>query len=281
MGKSINLTPKSNVPIEDMGKNNVIVSDVNSETVESSQQKFVPPVPVENISQEKLNEIADAISAFNNKEETVVKNSTEDLNKKSETGADLKTTTCPRCSWDLSLPGGPEPDYTDKIKFTTALLAGKPFQKQYELLNGNLIVVFRTLRPREIDACYEQIVHDTNTGKIKFQGDIVEMVNRYRFYLQLVEFKTKTVGGFEHEFPEGFTPKTNKKANTFWELPSDLPQGSQGLDVVEDYMISEVFETESLHRMTASVCRDFNRLVAQMEAMVDNENFWKQTETPF
>jgi hypothetical protein len=45
-------------------------------------------------------------------------------------------------------------------------------------------------------------------------------------------------------------------------------------------MTSEIFQTESLHRVVASTCRDFNRMVTQLEAMVDNANFWKQTETP-
>ena len=251
------------------------------ETTGNSPKEFVPPqaVPLESLSKEKADEIAKSISTFSKPQEPKPEQK-EEVNFKSETGADLHATICPRCSWDLSLPSGPAPDYMDKVKFVTALLAGKPFQKQYDLLDGKLLVTFRTLRPREIDACYEQIVHDTNVGKIKFQGDIIEMVNRYRFYLQLVEIKTKTVAGFMHEFPEGFTPKTNKKATTFWELPEDLPEGSLGLDVIETYMINEVFETESLHRMVSAVCRDFNRLVAQLEAMVDNENFWKPTETP-
>ena len=245
---------------------------------DASTKEFVPPTPVaiDSLPQEKADEIAKAISTFTEPE----KAPEPETKKPSETGADIRSTICPRCAWDLSLPNGPEPDYMDKLKFVTAMLANKPFQKQYELLDGNLIVTFRTLRPREIDACYEQIVHDTDTGKIKFQGDIIEMVNRYRFYLQLVDLKTKTVDGFAHEFPEGFTPNTNKKAATFWELPADLPEGSKGLDVIEDYMVSEIFETESLHRTVASTCREFNRLVAQMEAMVDNANFWKPTEMP-
>ena len=245
-------------------------------------REFVPPVPVpiESLPENKIDELAKAISTFNKSNETIPTPAPQEPPTKSETGADIRPTICPRCAWDLSMPNGPEPEYMDKLKFVTSMLANKPFQKQYELFNGSLLVTFRTLRPREIDACYEQIVHDTNTGKIKFQGDIIEMVNRYRFYLQLVELKTKTVDGFAHEFPEGFTPATNKKANSFWELPADLPEGSKGLDVVEDYMISEIFETESLHRTVAATCREFNRLVAQMEAMVDNANFWKPTETP-
>lgn len=252
-------------------------------TVETSTTKeFVPPAPisVEQLPQDKADEIAKAISAFNKPSEPTTEKNSEEFKTTSATGAIPQLTVCPRCSWDLTLPNGPEPEYLDKIKFITAMLANKPFQKQYEILNGNLIVVFRTLRPKEIDACYEQIVFDIGAERIKFQGDIVEMVNRYRFYLQLVELKTKSTAGFNHEFPEGFTPKTNKKANSFWELPEILPVGSQGLEFVEDYMVSEIFETESLHRSVAAICRDFNRLVAQMEAMVDNENFWKPTETP-
>ena len=149
--------------------------DVTVET--STTKEFVPPtpIPVEQLPQDKADEIAKAISAFNKPSEPTTEKNSEEPKTTSATGADFKSTICPRCAWDLSLPNGPEPEYMDKLKFITALLAGKPFHKQYELLNGNLLVTFRTLRPREIDACYEQIVHDTNTGKIKFQGDIIEI----------------------------------------------------------------------------------------------------------
>lgn len=305
MGKSISLGRQADIPVSATGGKNVPPPALPNEQLISTEtaqvsgnieeilaaekqrlgvadtepkKDFVPPTPVaiDDLPPGKADEIAESISAFTKTEDP----SPAQEPRVSPTGADIRATVCPRCAWDLSMPNGPEPEYMDKLKFVTAMLASKPFHKQYALMNGSLIVTFRTLRPREIDACYEQIVHDTTTGKIKFQGDIVEMVNRYRFYLQLVELKTKTVDGFNHEFPEGFTQSTNKKATTFWELPADLPEGSRGLEVVEDYMISEIFETESLHRMVAATCREFNRLVAQMEAMVDNENFWKPTEMP-
>ena len=247
--------------------------------VEVTEQKFIPPIPVaiDSLPQDKANDLAKNISTFTN---SMSENAAPASDAPSETGAVITPTFCPRCAWDLTLPNGPQPDYEDKLKFITAMLANKPFQKSYSLLNNSLYVTFRTLRPKEIDACYEQIIYDIKIEKIKFQGDIVEMVNRYRLYLQLVDLKTKTIGGFDHDFPEGFTPKTNKKAATFWELPANLEEGSCGLDVIEEYMLNEVFETESLHRTIAATGRDFNRLVAQLEAMVDNENFWKPTETP-
>jgi hypothetical protein len=250
---------------------------------------FVPPepVPIESLSPTKLAEIQEAISAFSKPAEPVaapavpaVSAPPQPETPKNSTGAFDPIAVCPRCAWDLKTPVGPEPEYFDKLKFVTTMLANKPFQKQYELFNGELIVTFRSLRPKEIDACYSHIVYDMNEGKIKFQGDIYEMVNRYRFYLQLVELKTKTGEGMSFEFPDGFTPRTNPKATAFWELPEDLPENSQGLDIVEDYITTEVLTTESLHRVVAATCRDFNRLVAQLEAMVDNANFWKPTEMP-
>jgi hypothetical protein len=245
---------------------------------------FVPPesVPVESLSPAKLAEMQEAISTFSKPAEPVVapKIPAQPEASTNNTGVLDPITVCPRCAWDLKLPGGPEPEYFDKLKFVTTMLANKPFQKQYELFNGELLVTFRSLRPREIDACYSHIVYDMNEGKIKFQGDIYETVNRYRFYLQLVELRTKTKEGMFFEFPEGFTLRTNPKATSFWELPEDLPENSKGLDIVEEYITSEVLTTESLHRVVGATCRDFNRLVAQLEAMVDNANFWKPTEMP-
>jgi hypothetical protein len=245
---------------------------------------FIPPepVPIESLSPAKLAEMQEAISAFSKPPEPVA---AQEVPKQSEppennTGAFDPIAVCPRCAWDLKTPVGPEPEYFDKLKFVTTMLANKPFQKQYELFNGELLVTFRSLRPKEIDACYGHIIYDMNEGKIKFQGDIYEMVNRYRFYLQLVELRTKTGEGMSFEFPEGFTPHTNPKATSFWELPENLPENSKGLDIVEEYVTTEVLTTESLHRVVGATCRDFNRLVAQLEAMVDNANFWKPTEMP-
>lgn len=245
---------------------------------------FIPPepVPIESLSPAKLAEMQEAISAFSKPPEPVA---APEVPKQSEppennTGAFDPIAVCPRCAWDLKTPVGPEPEYFDKLKFVTTMLANKPFQKQYELFNGELLVTFRSLRPKEIDACYGHIIYDMNEGKIKFQGDIYEMVNRYRFYLQLVELRTKTGEGMSFEFPEGFTPRTNPKATSFWELPENLPENSKGLDIVEEYVTTEVLTTESLHRVVGATCRDFNRLVAQLEAMVDNANFWKPTEMP-
>lgn len=260
--------------------------------------KFVPPEPiaVADLTPEKMAEIRKSLSNLGGSTNITIENDTPEpapaspipepapLNvlgpDSNETGIDTPITVCPRCAWDLTLRNGPEPTYDDKLKFITAMLANKPFVKRYSLFNGELFVTFRSLRPKEIDTCYEQIVYDVNEGKIKFQGDLYEVVNRYRFYLQLVEIKTKNTNGFSFEFPEGFTPKTNKTATTFWELPDTLAPDDRGLGIVEEYMTTEIFQTESLHRVVASTCRDFNRMVAQLEAMVDNANFWKQTETP-
>lgn len=267
----------------------VAKAQLNAPTDAPPRAAFVPPepVPIESLSPTKLAEIQEAISAFSKPAEPVaapavpaVPAPPQPEAPKNSTGAFDPIAVCPRCAWDLKTPAGPEPEYFDKLKFVTTMLANKPFQKQYELFNGELIVTFRSLRPREIDACYGHIVYDMNEGKIKFQGDIYEMVNRYRFYLQLVELRTKTGEGMSFEFPDGFTPSTNPKATSFWELPEDLPENSKGLDIVEEYITSEVLTTESLHRVVAATCRDFNRLVAQLEAMVDNANFWKPTETP-
>lgn len=259
---------------------------LNAPTDAPPRAAFVPPepVPIESLSPAKLAEIQEAISAFSKPAEPVVAPAiptpAQPEAPKNSTGAFDPIAVCPRCAWDLKTPVGPEPEYFDKLKFVTTMLANKPFQKQYELFNGELLVTFRSLRPKEIDACYGHIVYDMNEGKIKFQGDIYEMVNRYRFYLQLVELRTRTGEGMSFEFPDGFTPSTNPKATSFWELPADLPENSKGLDIVEEYITSEVLTTESLHRVVAATCRDFNRLVAQLEAMVDNANFWKPTETP-
>jgi len=180
---------------------------------------------------------------------------------------------CPHCGWELARPDIPEPDYTEKMGFlsTQMLGDGKPFVKVYELLGGNLKLTFRTLTIREVDACYRQANLDRDRGDVESQFDWTEKVNRYRLYLQLQRVQSDN---FDHDLPDGLSKLTNPNAEAFWEFPEDE---EQPLRLIENFYLENVLSSESLCRIAQQHCGRFNRLVAKLEAQVDNDSFWKAT----
>lgn len=180
-------------------------------------------------------------------------------------------TECQHCGGDLTKPSIPEPDVTDRLGFLQAILGEKPFLKSYSLFGGSVQMTLRSLTGQELDAIYQQAQYELRTGRINDVAALQERLQRYRFYLQLVSLRSST---FQHVLPDGFTPQTNPHAQTHWEVPDDLPEGCSGLDAVERYIVAHVVKTESLHRTLRNACNQFNRLVAKMEALADNSDFW-------
>ena len=66
----------------------------------------------------------------------------------------------------------PVPTDEDKYKFVKALLADKPFQKEYSLFDGKMKVVFKTITAAEAEAVTEAIV--IQSGRVPF-SNIVAM----------------------------------------------------------------------------------------------------------
>lgn len=178
---------------------------------------------------------------------------------------------CPHCGWDLSLPHDIEVTDADKVLFVESLLAERPFQKEYELLGGRMTVTFRALTGAELDTIFAQCFHERATGELKSEFDFYERVNRYRAFLQLVSLRSDR---FLHEFPEGFTKETNPHAATHYELPESLDPRETGLRLVADYVVTTALKTETLMRVVLAKCRQFNRLLAHLEAMADNADFF-------
>ncbi len=196
----------------------------------------------------------------------------------SETGADAPLEFCPHCYFDLSQPDIPEPPHSDKMAFLHCLLGMKSYTKDYSLFGGSVTVKFRTLTTREIDIVFKQAYRDYEKGEVTNEGDFRERINRYRLMLQLQEFKTDT---FHREMPDGYSKTTNPNATGVWvqlEDEADIDPKETGLPDVADWMVAEVMASETVFRVCNMECAQFNRLVAKMEAMADNSDFWKATE---
>lgn len=199
----------------------------------------------------------------------------------SATGANVTLAYCPHCSWDLSQPDVAEPPHADKMSFLHCLLGQATYTKTYPLYGGNVEVTFRTLTTREIDVVYKQAFLDQELGKINTDVDYWERVNRYRLLLQLVTYKAKGPKGFVHDLHDGYSKEANPDADSVWVTPdraAELPANETGIPAIENYLIENVLKTEAVFRFVNNACSQFNRVVAKMEAMADNSDFWQPTE---
>ena len=210
-------------------------------------------------------------------------------NKAATIGPDVTATTetgaggngpahCPHCMWDLRLPDVPEPPYHKKISFLHAILGQKCYTDEAELFGGSVVATFRALTTKEIDVVYKQAYRDREMGRAPTEMDFWERVNRYRLFLQLQGLRTTTVEkGFVHDLPDGLSEEANPMATSFWKL-NEPPPNETVLPEIEAFIIKNVLKTEAIFRVVNAACNQFNRLVAKMEAMVDNSDFWKPTE---
>ena len=193
-----------------------------------------------------------------------------------DAGEQSQLLNCPHCSWDLSMPALVEPDHEEKLSFLHSVLGQKPFTKQYDMFGGQVVVRFRTLSTKEMDVIYRAVFKQREKGEIVTAQDYWEKVNRYRLYLQL-SYLASTDGSFTHTLPDAYSEETNPHGTDYWEFSSyDSEVGY--LDNIEDKILTEVLRTETIQRSIANYCARFNRLVSKLEVMVDNPNFWKETE---
>ena len=203
---------------------------------------------------------------------------TIELPKDAETGVAAPVLThCPHCSFDLGMKAPPEPAYGEKMAFLHALLGEKCFEKTYALLGGNLTVTFRTLLTAELEVMYKQAHRDRSTQRILVESDYWERLNRYRLFLQLRSM-TGADGQMVHLLPKGLSKETNPDAETFWETDLTAEPNETILRGVEDHIVGKILKNESVFRIVNNACNEFNRLVAKLEAMVDNSDFWLRTE---
>jgi hypothetical protein len=59
---------------------------------------------------------------------------------------------------------------------------------------------------------------------------------------------------------------------------TSILDGETPLLLIEDYIFANVLKTEAMFRVVNTACNQFNRLVARLEAMADDSDFWRPTE---
>jgi hypothetical protein len=183
---------------------------------------------------------------------------------------------CPQCGWDLSLQAIAEPEQAEKMGFLHSVLGQKTFIQDYSLFGGKVHVRFRTLTTKEMDVIYNYVFQQRESGEIETIQDYWEKVNRYRLYLQLI-YLSASDGSFTHQLPDAYSKESNPHGTDFWQFPAYDPEVGY-LDQIEDKILKEVLRTESIQRTISTYCARFNRLVSKLEVMIDNPDFWKETE---
>jgi hypothetical protein len=190
---------------------------------------------------------------------------------------------CVQCGWEKGRPTIPEPEHKDKIGFLQSVLGHKVFSKRYLMFGGQLRVTFRTLSIREIDTLYQAAFRAQKEEQILTTADYYEYLNRLRLYLQLTSFSAKSTS-MQIKLPDGLSKATHEGCASYWDdflkeqalFEEDKPLIVQ----VQNYVIEKVMKTENLQRTITHECAQFNRLVARLEACVDNPDFWEETEQP-
>jgi hypothetical protein len=161
------------------------------------------------------------------------------------------------------------------MAFIQAILGQKPFIRDYLLLGGKLRIRFRTLTVREIDTIYKQVLLEQERGLVTTMEDYVERLSRYRLYLQTIQ--VVAAPSFQHDLPDGYDQETNPHAEAFYKFEAPADPRETALPQIEDFMVTDVFRTEMIQRIAHNQMLRFNRLVAKLEALVDNSDFWQPT----
>lgn len=196
-------------------------------------------------------------------------------------GGDHGLTYCPHCLWDLRRPDVPEPPWADKMAFLQAILGDKPFIKELAIFGGQVTIALRTLTMDEIDAIAAYVYGERVAGRLPTEMDYYEHLQRYRLFLQLVHVRTDQ--GLV-ALPDGLSEETNPSAAALWttklQVAATAPLNDPAvlLPKIRDYVTKRHLRHEMLFRAVNMQCAAFNRLVAKMEGMVDNSDFWKPTE---
>lgn len=188
---------------------------------------------------------------------------------------------CTHCGWDQSVPVLEEPSSSEKLSFLQSVLGAVPFKKKMSMFGGHLTVTFRTLTIKEIDKLYVSAFEAQQSGQIKTASDYYEYINRLRMHLQILSVKGRSVP-LQHDLPDGLDQQSNSKASHWWEdflKEKGSYDENRSLAVqVQDYVVGNILITEQLLRVVSFECQKFNRLAAQLEARVDDSDFWKETE---
>jgi hypothetical protein len=180
-------------------------------------------------------------------------------------GATEPPKTCQHCGWTLDKPDPEDPSDVDKANFIQSILGQIPFRKRYTLLDGQMIIEFRTLDSRESDMVWTQTAYDAQNNEIIEEGHFFRTMIDYRMCLGLSMLKS------------GKITRTQPDSIEDWEGLEKPPLKATKLKQITNIVYSDILKLESLRRAVALQFFRFQRLVERLECHIDNPDFWRAT----
>lgn len=180
--------------------------------------------------------------------------------------------TCQRCHWPLQLPFNIEITTQDKQAFLAAILGLSRFEKRYDLLGGNLSVIFRSLSSQETGILQQQLGAMVRSGEVIGDGEYWANMHEFRLVMSI---KQIMVGqNVIYTVPDLLTWDKDHPAKEGDKVqPTAIPR-------MRDYLYSEGAKQESVRRMLGQTHSNFQRLVEALEFMTNEPDFWKGIELP-
>lgn len=179
-------------------------------------------------------------------------------NSGSPTGATAEP-TCPHCGHNLNEPDTIEPTNDDKYSFRAAMLGGKRFYKTISLFSGDMKVTYRTLSSEEASLCLEQLAADALAGRIESDQAWWCQHMLYRLVCGLESIHVET----------GLT-----RMPALCDIEYDRETHKTALPQLLKYLFREVLPNENIRRFVGREFLRVQKMVDNMEARLDDENFW-------
>lgn len=181
-------------------------------------------------------------------------------------------TNCQRCAWPLDTPFELHPTLDDKQGFLAAVLGLGRFEKEYDLLGGNLTVRFRSLTSKESQIVQQQLGAMVRSGEIMGDAEYWTSLMEYRLALSTSQI---AVGGNVVYSSPPFVEweQKNQPAEGDPVLPTAIPR-------MLDCLYTSGLTQEPIRRIVGKAHQEFQRLVEMLEEMTNDSDFWKGIGLP-
>jgi hypothetical protein len=182
------------------------------------------------------------------------------------------TANCQRCHWPLQLPFNVEISTQDKQAFLAALLGLSRFEKRYELLGGNLSVIFRSLSSQETEILQQQLGAMVRSGESIGDGEYWANMREFRLVMSVRQIMVGQ--NVIYTVPDLLT----------WDTSHPVKEGDKvqptAIPRMREYFYAEGAKQEPVRRILGQTHSNFQRLVEALEFMTNDPDFWKGIELP-
>lgn len=170
---------------------------------------------------------------------------------------------CPRCAFDLRQPYDiviTDDDHMAWAAATLDMTPGSRFRKKLELMGGKRSIVFRDLTTKETKLAFTQTRRDAVAGKISGEIECHMTLMEYRMTMS-IESISDDKGAVLVEVPPIF------------DIPLDPAEADNRLPRLVEYMDVEAYPREAFKKSIFTHFRQFQRLVAELEAKQADPDF--------